>query len=480
MRRRWKVTLVASAALVVLLGGAYIGTTDAGRIGDTDGPAAYAPSCLPGDGYRPNPDVCAHAFGARDESHGEPYLAVHPDGPDIIVMGTMSRVPHREAEPEPEEPPTSTEDEILAMVLGEQAEPAPEPIGPPCSGFGLCLHVTRDAGTTWHQVDVFRPDGFSMSADPTLVFTSDGTLHMAGHRSSGGDIVYARTSDLGASWSTPQYLVMDQQQDRPWLSVNDADTLVLTWHYGGSQEQAPEGIGILWSDDHGETWNDIQGAPTDCGLPGPARPLREDHWIVACDDAPIPGKTVFRFQTSHNHTSIATGWLNWGYGINLISNGPNSRLVMTDTSPLRWTGNTIHVRYSDNDGITWSQPIDLRRLTDLDDDWDWVWLSWADTDNAGNLHALIVGGPGEHCYNQRCNDPLQRQVVWVATDPESGDLLGDALLTPTDPDARARERERDLHTTGDDYHHVIAHENGVLIAWGHDGWTDLSWIAPLP
>lgn len=127
--------------------------------------------------------------------------------------------------------------------------------------------VSFDGGRSWTTVAV-NFNGYSNTIDPSVAFGTDGTAYLAAAASGTGtrpDIVLARSTDGGLTWSSPVRVATGSgssgsgvANDHPKLATSGSGTVMVTWirsffGSGGSFLDAPVYDSV--SHDGGSSWS---------------------------------------------------------------------------------------------------------------------------------------------------------------------------------------------------------------------------------
>ncbi len=138
------------------------------------------------------------------------------------------------------------------------------------NGAGVRFVSSSDLGETWDIISTppFVPNatgGMSLSYDDTT-----DTIHMAGYYTGSGGIRYAKSEDLGETWSEPVLLIAWGDTVDYWhtgIAANNGHVVVA----GQEQDSDDGGYYAIVSHDNGDTWEAI--ATPAFGLPDGA-----DNW----------------------------------------------------------------------------------------------------------------------------------------------------------------------------------------------------------
>lgn len=186
------------------------------------------------------------------------------------------------------------------------------------SGAAQAIYYARQQEGIWSEpVDVLVSPGDRVARMPSVIVDSMGYLHIVW---SGGNALYyssafAPEAGFAGSWSTPEPLISGVSALEPAIAVGHDDTLYVVW------TQASAGLVFTASDDSGSTWTSPQvifGAYRDNELARWGR--------VAVDSRG-------RIHVALTHTL----------------NDPGSAAGRSDP-------NFLYYLYSDDNGVTWSEP----------------------------------------------------------------------------------------------------------------------------
>jgi hypothetical protein len=134
----------------------------------------------------------------------------------------------------------------------------------------IAMSRSTDGGTTW-SAPFYLPhfDASYTSADPTLIFSADGTAYFAyidynKNSLASGGVYVCKSTDQGATWPQPTKVIdinafSDLPIDRPWLAIDNSGGTYNGWIYlvtkGANAAPFPHHIYLMASSDGGATWS---------------------------------------------------------------------------------------------------------------------------------------------------------------------------------------------------------------------------------
>lgn len=359
---------------------------DAWSLSYACGPGHELP--LPGGG-------CMGRLSDPQRTLGEAQVALHP-----VEPGTFA----------------------VAVSDGRRPDALPADL-PTVAPRGLAVYVTRDGGQSFtrsaidlHAAGALPYNVVAMGADPALVFTPDGALHLAGLAITGSagtasnpvslatTLFTTRSLDLGATWEDPVVVMSGNSNDREWLAASPQGEVVLTWRdHTRGLSMAARGEGGI-----GES-----SRPFD--LPG-CNQVSNAVWaggvaLAACQEG--NGVRVIELSDPPVPRGLAPG----GCPSNSarLAGGPDGVLVATC-----YYGSAV---VSLDGGWTWTRVMDLLEKTGVEDGWDAgigpnVFAVAADT--AGAVHLTLSRFPSS---NDQQPGGDGRPVAHVVLDPVTGEFL---------------------------------------------------------
>lgn len=238
-------------------------------------------------------------------------------------------------------------------------------------------YTSFDGGATWTHGYLPMPSTYTVSGDPALAFASDGMLYYAGIAFNRGStnngansIFVSKSLDGGRTWTTSiPFSVPDSRalHDKPYIAVApDTGAVYLTYTHFGA------GGGILFSRslDGGQTWS----PRVVLGSGQFSLPVAGNSGEVFVTWA--SGGAMFRrsldggatWSTAQNVMGLSLGsvpvmfrW--WAYPVmDVARGGPHAgRLYLAGPASAPQGESDLRVRFSDDDGATWSSPETLPR-----------------------------------------------------------------------------------------------------------------------
>jgi hypothetical protein len=264
----------------------------------------------------------------------EPYLAIHPKDPAILVAAAMA--------------------------------------GHPDGSYGALVFSSQDGGRTWQKHDPGIRDG----ADVWTEFLADGTaVFSTGAEDS--TVKVFRSRDNGRTWSPPT--VLEGAHDHPMLAVAGGSLyLISSGNWKGPSGRSRDAVLAARSTDGGATFSEpgraivsnlryeahdsavsSEGALlvgfADHGRPGERRRLeRQRDWLLVSEDS---GRTFFEPLLISETCDGRGGWSS--LALNLSDRlAPPDRLFHV-CAAAQFDG--IQLRYSDTFGEIWSTPVRVDR-----------------------------------------------------------------------------------------------------------------------
>ena len=387
-----RLTNVRAAVVLVLLTPAL-----AGCLGATLDPRAatdlattlpvFLYAC-PGDDGKGASDPCLSELPrATATNYQQPYVAVHPTNPRIFAVGATLANPDGER--------------VRHLAAGDRVETT------------LGIYITEDAGAAWRETFAPPPADAdplvtSSEGEAALLFDPEGRLHVAGvaRTERVGDPLdtngnglrhirafYARSDDLGKSWSASAWLDDDDRgADRPWI-VRDPETGVLYVAWQETLADTSERTSVVaWSTDDGTTWShlDPEERPP-CfrgGMPVAVAGVLRLACVRDLDDAPTVVQIYAFDPRTRSAMLIAEILVESGYAfefpfLTLLADG-TLVMVYDQEAP---EGRESVLLHSADGGMTWTPSGDARVWSP--DVWDRARVSFSAADTSGAQHLLV-------------------------------------------------------------------------------------------
>ena len=382
-------------------------------------------------------------IGGPDAELGEPSIATF--GADRIAIASLANI-------------TASSDPLGGLV---PSIPMQGPPSTPCQGFAVCLFTSRDGGATWRNTSLPTARQYY---DPDIVFTEQGRLIIATLAYGSGSstrIDVTSTLDDGSTWSPTVTASNSDRVDRPWLRLG-RDGLVLLYVAEGGRE-----VRGAVSRDDGATWTAAGSMP--CRWPSPPIPLPGGDWIFLCtstQDGPWMTRAI-RWDPASG-TFEPKGGFPWSRWFPILVPGAGQGLVALTSHDENGEA-SITMRRSEDVGVSWAAPLDLRKASAELQALQYSCLMGAQTQADGIVRA-IVSGIGERSQQaQLCLPRETRKSIWALdVDPATGALVAARPLgSPDEPPPIPSSETTPIN---DDFHSV---QQGAM-AWSHDGvvaWT---------
>lgn len=415
-----------------------------------DLPTSYALACPPGETREVAPGVCATVL-SDEGTLQEPAIARHPTRPDVMAIGANG---------------------------GRAAA------GAPPDALPLAVFVTEDAGATWRRAAAPRPVAtghvVQLQGDPALAFDADGRLHITGLLQkypdpadldparpfavlAAIDVFHASSGDLGATWDGPTMLTDDGDNDRNWIAVGPDGALWATWHVCCVRTEA------AWSTDNGATWTDAEDIEG-CYTGSPVTWVDGAPWVACAEGTPqeLAGIALWRYDGGTGAAS-KVGLIE---GMTCIAprilSPPDGALLVTCYGGL--------AARSVDGGRTWPQRWYLPELATLDEGWENEVVYWSEVDPHGAVHVQLAE---YHAREQRgYAEGREHRALWMAWDPATGRVLGEARLTPEGAESGAGGAGSYVAPLGDDWWGIVfAGDRGTMV-WSHAGDVYVTMIVP--
>lgn len=443
------------AITLLLLAGCLGATRDApvdpaslgGALQDAVG---YAFACPPGVESDATP--CVGVIESLTESLQEPFLAADPYRVGVFAIG------------------------VNAGATRDAFDPAREVPG--VEQFRLDIFVTQDGGATWALARLPRVDTGGISplpveiygaGDPAIAFDEHGVMHVSGIATPGGvnvgyEVFYTSSPDLGKTWTTPVIFGGDDDNDRNWLNVAPGDRVYVPWQNVGTSTE------LALSLDGGATWRTTPPVE-ECFTVSPVQ-LLDGVAYLACagyspgsgptDPGELTGTRVFRVDEA-NATLVEVGEIAGEHVWPHLRALPGGELVAIAESD-----GSVSLSRSADAGVSWSEPVDLRDITSIDDAWASATMFWADVDPSGTLHFVLGGtenrGPG-------MNTP---HLAAVAIDVAAGQAVFEGEL-PIDAPMPPRTL---APAYGDHYYGLAFQGDQGMVVWTRDRTLQFTTIVP--
>lgn len=344
--------------------------------------------------------------------------------------------------------------------------------------FDMALFVSTDGGETWQRRPLpyvsqaqSRPAEVGYKGDPTLAWTGEETLHVAGYVNNDltlGDleIFAARSPDAGESWKATTVLSAPGSSDRPWISRSPNGTVFGTWTRS-FDDQAPLAVRHP-----GSSWERRPGASTVDPCQGASPVAFADRTpVVACAEndsvsvhAHDPGDGV------EERGRVALD----GARYPLLTDTPNGSLVLAGSTDAA-TG-SVPLWLSHDGGRTWTEAVDAAGLAGLDG--EDVEATWVATDPWGSVHVLLRAFPPGASVPFQGDRVGRPTVVHAAFSPDLSEVLASQRLDPPGQvqDGRPESVETD---TGDHYFGIAFGPDRGYLAWTEDRSLRLTAVEPV-
>lgn len=329
---------------------------------------------------------------------GEPQVALHPtDAQTFAIAVSDGRRPD-------------------GLVVDS---PSPEP-------RGLAVYVTQDGGATFsrHAVDLQSVGSLpvnpgAMGADPSITFTPDGVLHLAGLIVTGSagtlgnpvsletTLFTLRSMDLGASWDPATVVAESASNDREWLESSADGDVALTWRdhtqgnsafrVGAGGVEPSASVNLECTQVSNAVWVDAVA-------------------LVACQ---VDGDlTVFELSSPPTPRGTAQG----------ACPTNSARLAATPQGALVASCYYGTMAISLDGGWTWGKTIDAFETLHVDDGWSSSMPSIfaLGADAAGRVHMTL----SVFRFQQAGSLQEGRPVAHVVVDPATGAFVHEVELQP--------------------------------------------------
>ena len=243
---------------------------------------------------------------------------------------------------------------------------------------GYVVHCQRstDYGDTWSQPIVISTQNNSTGITPKITFDGS-TLYAAWEERPGKyQIYFAKSTDLGISWSTPVN-VSNTIVDSRWVQVlYQSGRLHCIWL--DSPSYPAHDIAYIYSDDGGVTWSPYRKLTEDV--------LPQTRVALAARDNSVYIASQDMYQINFSEIALMKSTdkgITWSAPVNLTNNSGNSSfadLAIADEPNgqhriyMSWFDNThsapnydnsdIYFSMSTNSGDNWSTPVNLSNNPD--------------------------------------------------------------------------------------------------------------------
>jgi hypothetical protein len=267
------------------------------------------------------------------------------------------------------------------------------------SGFG----VSFDGGQTWTDFLLRPPAGFQASVEGDPMVAHDdrtGTLWAGAISFTSGGGIYVARMNPGDTSFMPSVMAEHGYVDKGWMAAGPGPPIS-----GGTRLYCAYNLGIIWSEDMGDTWtNPVSLGSGIAFLPrvGPNGEVYVAYWDLG--SGVMLKRSLDGGQTFTTHT-IAVRMDVWGVqegsrfpgtfrvpSMTYIDVDPNSGVlyaVYFDTT--NWPGGQANVDMyftkSINQGTTWSTPVVINGDSDPPGD---QFFPWIEVDQVGRVHVMYL------------------------------------------------------------------------------------------
>jgi hypothetical protein len=395
-------------------------------------PFGFELVCPPGETVQDPVGNCVGRLSDSFTSLQEPYVALDPNRPGVVVIGVNAG--HTTGAPRIEGRPG------LDMVR-------------------LDLYVSEDGGASWRTVvlpyvddaavqGVLPVDDQTVVGDPALVFDEHGVLYVSGiashTRTKGYNVFVTSTPDLGATWSPVVVLTEDSDNDRNWISIGPDGTVFVSWQNVGRSSV------VAFSRD-GATW-ELSELAADCITVSRVAFLPDGTPVLACAGSGRDGPTglVVYTMDGASLTEIARLPELECYWPQITTPSPN-RIVMS----AEYCDGGAKLAASGDGGVSWEVLGIVRDVTGISGSR----VLWHEADPWGAVH-LIIGGA---------------DVTHVSFDP---------LTLAVDSTTRLRAASSLVPGTvapayGDHFYGLAFDASGGFMAWTRDRGIDYAGLQPV-
>ena len=444
-------SLLVTAGLAGCIGGDETGLepSDA-ALAPLSLPDSFEFLCPAGETRTTAEGLCVGTIASLTESNQEPFLAVDPNRPGVMAVGVNAGYSTDAVDPARQDGA-----ELIAMDV----------------------FFTQDGGATWTRSQlpyIAAPSGMvgldlRGVGDPALQFDEAGVLHVSGIATnavltSGWEIFYTSSPDLGDGWTEPVLFTEDGSNDRNWLNIGPDGTIYLPWQFFAA-DVADGGSTVAWSTDGGATWDMLEKGdhiPSCYGI-GEAALLGARPYVacaLADEDFDLSGIGFFHIDTMgatfHEVAVIEEEGAYWPQPV-VVADGS---LVIAFED---FDDATVWLTRSTNGGLNWTTPVDARDLLAADDGWDYANNYWFEADPWGAVHILLGGTAcaGELVLLMGC----PRGLVHAAIDPVDWVVLSETVLDEPGPALEDMHVPPPLAPAWGDHYYGIAftHDAGFMV-----------------
>jgi hypothetical protein len=271
---------------------------------------------------------------------------------------------------------------------------------PACPGCAhhMELQVSSDGGRTWSAPRPLWPTGLEQDDPQIVVDPVDGrTVYASFMQSNKGDIIVAKSTDFGRTWTASLTETLQRTTDKDILAVRGQDVYVaynavqkiyasvshdggLTWAMNRVVSNTNSTLG--WSlpgggavDSRGTAYFAWEGYTQNGGAKGPVY-----IYVSRSEDGGVTW-TVSRVDTSQAPRSCAgCGWAYWGPGTALAADAGDNLYLLYNANRASRDPDRMFLSRSTDHGKTWSAPADVS-------------LAPAGSNNL--FPAIAAGGPGD-------------------------------------------------------------------------------------
>jgi hypothetical protein len=234
-----------------------------------------------------------------------------------------------------------------------------------CPGIPMYVRVSSDNGVSWgSETYLCQCSGVKWQYDPVLKVASNGAIYAT--FMNGNDMMFSKSTNHAATWSTPIEVSGKPWADKPWIGVSPSGTDVYIAY---------------------ETTSDV--------------------WVAASHD----GGTSFAAAVKLNNDS---GRYRYPNGLEVLPNGTALLSASSYPGAQKQSGQVdIEIWRTTNGGTSWTRTILASPFTGVT--WETSSTTALGSDAAGNLVALYTGanalGGNGHVWVRRSTDS---GVTWAA------------------------------------------------------------------